>query len=316
MSVAKTVAGIDVSKDRLDVCLLSEGAHRPVRASVATEARADLIARLRRARVALVVVEPTGGYERDLVAALDRAGIDTALVNARQIRDFARAAGLLAKTDRLDARVLAEYGRRMAPRPRPRRSARRQDLCDLVRRRRHLVDMRKGELTRRHQAGSALLADSIARVTAALDAEIRALEARIAKTIAADPDLAAQADRLRSMPGIGPASAAALIAELPELGRMTRRQAAALVGLAPFNRDSGTWRGKRSIWGGRADLRKALHMAALSASRADGPLRAFNTRLKEAGKPHKVALTATLRKMIVQLNAMSRDGKHYQNNPV
>lgn len=302
-SVAKNVAGIDVSRDRLDVCVLPAGTGFPV----ATGKPAALVERLRRAAVDLVVVEPTGGYERAVVRALDAAGIAVAVVNARQIRDFARASGMLAKTDRLDARILAEYGLRMAPEPRPRRAEAVQHLCDLVRRRRQLVEMRKGELTRRRQVETAVLADSLDRLIHTLNAEIKAVETLMREALQADPDLAAQVACLCSMPGIGLVSAATLIAEMPELGTLTRRQAAALAGLAPLNRDSGLWRGRRSIWGGRAALRSSLYMAALSASRATGPLQDFYRRLRDAGKPHKVAMTALLRKMIVQLNAMLRD---------
>ena len=307
MTVANTVAGIDISKDEVDICVLPDGP----RVSVATETLGRAVATLKRQGVALAVVEPTGGYERPVVDRLEEAGIAVALVNARRIRNFARAAGLLAKTDRLDARVLAEYGQRMAPTPRPRPSRAERDLNEMVRRRRQLIEMRKAELTRRRQVEHIDLRADIDRVIRFLDAEIDDIERRIHDAIAADHDLREQDRRLRTMPGIGPVAAATLIAELPELGRLTRRQIAALVGVAPFNRDSGKWRGRRSIWGGRAALRAALYMAAMAASRKAGPLQDAYTRLRKAGKPHKTAITAILRKMIVQLNAMARDRKNY-----
>jgi transposase len=307
-SIAPIVAGLDISKNRTDVCVIEGGTARslpPYRKAPA------MAAALRRRGVGLAVLEPTGGYERPVVAALERTGIAVAIVNARQIRDFARAAGLLAKTDRLDARVLAEYARRMTPEPRPRRTPTGERLCALVRRRRQLVDMRKAELTRRRQAWTADLRRDIERTVAFLTGEIRGLEKRIAALIEGDPDLAAAETLMPSMPGIGPVAAASLLAELPELGRLSRRRIAALVGLAPHARDSGAFRGKRTIWGGRAELRNTLYMGVVAAIRRDNPIRNAYDGLRQRGKPHKLAATAVLRKMIVQLNAMIRERKPY-----
>jgi transposase len=306
-SVTFSVAGIDISKDRLDVCILP-GA---LRSSVATDDLSGLIARLRAAGVALVVLEPSGGFERPVVAALDEAGMAAALVNARQIRDFARGAGLLAKTDRLDARVLAEYGQRMEPEPRPRRSPTRQRLCALVRRRRQLVEARKTEKIHRHQVGEADLLDGLDRHIRFLSKEIGNVEKSITKLVKSAADLSALSCLLRTMPGIGAIASVSLIAELPELGTLSRQRIAALLGVAPFNRDSGYFRGRRAIWGGRAASRNALYMAALSATRTPGSLRDFYNRLRANGKAHKVAIIATLRKMIVQLSAMIRHGQPY-----
>ncbi len=303
--LSSSVAGIDISKTRLDVCILPQGDAF----SVSAEDRDTLSRRLRRKGVGLVVVEPTGGLERQVVAALEKTGIAPAVVNARQIRDFARASGLLAKTDRLDARVLAEYAARMTPQPRERRSEDQQRLCGLVRRRRQLVEMRKGELTRRHQVDVPDLDEGIERSIRFLTGEIKAIERKIKAAL--DAAFASVNRILRSMPGIGLVTAASLLAELPELGRLSRRKIAALVGVAPFSRDSGAFRGRRTIWGGRAELRHTLHMAVISATRQEGSLRNTYQRLRQAGKPHKVATTAVLRKMIVQLNAMIRDNKHY-----
>lgn len=303
----RSVAGIDVSKSTLDVCVLGLGA--PWSSTVADPAA--LARALWRRQVALAVVEPTGGYERPVVAALHAAGVPVALVNARHVRAFARASGRLAKTDRIDAQLLADYARRMTPAPRPPRSQARDRLCALVRRRRQLVEMRKAELTRRSQAHHPELAQDIDRVIALLSAEIRSLEARIARQIDQQPELARSAKLLQSMPGIGPVTAASLLAELPELGQLPRRKIAALVGLAPFNRDSGTMRGRRTIWGGRAGLRHTLHMGVIAAIRHDNPIAKAYRALRDRGKPHKVATIATLRRMIVQLNAILRDQKPY-----
>lgn len=305
--LSRCLAGIDVSKTSLDVCVLAPQG----RWSSRTADPAALARTLRRRRVALAVVEPTGGYERPVLAALQAAGIPAALVNARHIRAFARASGRLAKTDRVDAQLLAEYAQRMAPEPRPPKSEARDRLCALLRRRRQLVEMRKAERTRRQQAPQADIAEDIERSIAGLTVEIRSLESRMAQHIADVPELAHSARLLQSMPGIGPVAAASLLAELPELGRLTRRKIAALVGLAPFSRDSGSLRGRRTIWGGRAELRHTLHMGVIAAIRRDNPIANAYRALRDRGKPHKVASIATLRRMIVQLNAILRDQKPY-----
>jgi transposase len=310
-SVSPTVAGIDISKASVDVCVLAASGPPWTRQETDLDV---LCAALHERGVSLAVVEPTGGYERRVIAALEAADIAIAVINARQIREFARAGGLLAKTDRIDARVLAEYARRMEPAVRERKSAGRERLSALVRRRRQLVEMRKAELTRKHQAGHDDLLEEIEAHIGFLTRQLRAVEARIAEHIAADRELAATDALLRSMPGIGPVAAASLLAELPELGRIDRRKIAALVGLAPFNRDSGSLRGRRKIWGGRADLRQALHMGVIAAIRRDNAFSTAYRRLRDRGKPHKVATTAVLRKMIVQLNAIIRDRKPYLGN--
>lgn len=310
MTISQRIAGLDVSKDRTEVCLLGEeGETRD-----SFEDASLLANRLAREQVDLAVLEPTGGYERALVSALHQAGVPCAVVNARHVRHFARASGVLAKTDRLDARVLAEYGQRMRPEPTPPRPAIRQRLCDLVRRRRQLVDMRKAEQTRYRQAVEPDILEDIETAIGFLTQRIKAVEKRIHDLIVSDPDLQ-QPDRiLRSMPGIGSVLAATLLAELPELGTISRRKIVALAGLAPLARDSGNFRGTRAIWGGRADLRSALHMGVIAAIRTSNPLREAYMKLRDRGKPHKVATTAVLRKMIVQLNAMIRDSGAYQHS--
>lgn len=315
MTIAPPVAGIDISKDTLDIFVTTT----PARAwSVARIHAGGLARELRDAGVALVVVEPTGGYERAVVGALRAQQLDVAVVNARQIREFARASGRLAKTDRIDAQVLADYARRMQPPVRTSKSEDREQLTAMVRRRRQLVAMRTAELTRAKQIETAHstsgdLAGDLADHIAYLSNRIKTIDTQIARHIA-NHDTLAQTNRLlRSMPGIGPVAAACLIAELPELGRVNRRAIAALVGLAPFNRDSATLRGKRSIWGGRADLRQTLYMGLIAITRGNTPLARAYRALRDSGKPHKLAATAVLRKMIVQLNAILREQKPYQH---
>ena len=307
--ITQVVAGLDVSKHGVDACVISGENISTMKHSCMEALARDLALR----GVDLAVLEPTGGYERPVIAALEKAGLAFAVVNARHIRHFARAAGMLAKTDRLDARVLGEYAARMTPESRMRRDAGRQRLCALVRRRRQLVDMRKAELTRRQQADGQDIVDGIELCIAFLTNQIKTVEASIATLIEGDPALANAEKLVRSMPGIGPVAAASLLAELPELGQLTRRKIAALVGLAPQARDSGAFRGRRTIWGGRADLRNTLHMGAIAAIRRDNAIQQTYRRLRDNGKPHKLATTAVLRKMIVQLNAMIRDQCPYRN---
>lgn len=307
--IAQIVAGLDVSKHGVDACVISGETISTMKHSRMAELASDLARR----GVELAVLEPTGGYERPVIAALEEAGIAFALVNARHIRHFARAAGMLAKTDRLDARVIAEYAARMMPESRPQRGALRQRLCALVRRRRQLVDMRKAELCRRQQADGQDIVEDIEGCIAFLSTRIKDIEDTIAALIESDPPLANAEELLQSMPGIGPVCAAALLAELPELGQLTRRKIAALVGLAPHARDSGAFKGRRTIWGGRADLRNTLHMGVIATTKGDNQFRKTYRRLRANGKPHKLATTAVMRKMIVQLNAMIRDQCPYKH---
>lgn len=306
--IAQTVAGLDVSKRGVDVCVICDGTVSTKGYVCMAALGRDLASR----GVALAVLEPTGGYERPVIAALEAAGIAFALVNARHIRHFARAAGMLAKTDQLDARVLAEYARRMTPESRPQRTAIRRRLCALVRRRRQLVGMRQAELTRRQQADGQDIVADIEDCIDFLAGRIEDIEAAVADLIKSDRQLAKAEHLLRSMPGIGPVAAAALLAELPELGQLTRRKIAAIVGLAPHARDSGAFKGRRTIWGGRAELRNTLHMGVIAAITRDNPFQKTYHRHRINGKPHKLATTAVLRKMIVQLNAMIRDHAPYR----
>src|SRR4051794_40671379 len=310
MDKAPTFVGIDVSEHRLDVHA------RPSGEGFATdhddEGVAGLVERLAALAPALVVLEATGGLEVRLAAALAAAGLPVAVVNPRRVRAFARAAGRLAKTDRLDAEAIARFAEAVRPPARPLPDEATRHLGALVARRRQLLEMLVAERNRRHVAGPSL--------REGIDAHLRWLEEALAG-IERDLDAAvresavwrAREELLRSVPGVGPVSARTLLAELPELGSLTRRQTAALVGVAPFSRDSGRTRGKRAIGGGRAALRACLYMAVVAAVRAGNPAVAgFYGRLRAAGKPAKLALTACIRKLVVILNAMLRTGSAWK----
>jgi transposase len=307
-TIALTIAGIDISKRHLDVHLLPGGEER----RLAADRLSELIAWLKRRAVRLVVAEATGGLEADLAAALEDAGLPLAVVNPRQVRHFARGLGLLAKTDRLDARILALYGERVQPTARPRRPAARRRLAALLRRRTQLVGMRAAERQHRLQSREPDLDHDIAAVIAFLDGQIRALERTIVQLIRSQPDLARDASLLSGIPGIGPLLSATLIAGLPELGHANRRQIAALVGVAPLARDSGAFRGKRHVWGGRADIRHALFMGALAAIRPQGPIQQRYQSLVARGKPGKVALIAVMRTILTTANAILRTQTPFQ----
>lgn len=306
--------GIDVSKDRLDVALGAEGAQEAYPNT--TEGCEALLGRLRPLAPRLVVLEATGRHEFEAASALQLAGLAVLVVNPRQARDFARGMGVLAKTDRIDARALARYAAVLAQREdlhfKPLPSEEMQELQALVVRRRQLVGMLVMERPRRKAARRA--------ARASIDSTIRFLEAQL-KAIDRDIDGHLQrnhrelSELLRSATGVGPTTAAILIAELSELGHGSRRQISALVGVAPFNRDSGRLRGRRVIWGGRESVRRVLYMATLSATRHNPTIQRFYARLVEAGKPKKVAIVASMRKLLGILNAMVRDGARFLPAP-
>jgi transposase len=302
--------GIDVAKDQLDVHLRPSGESFTVARD--GEALAGLVERLRGLAPALVVLEATGGYESVVASAIAAAAVPLAVVNPRQIRDFARATGRLAKTDRLDAAAIAHFAEAIRPPPRPIANAEAQALGELVARRRQVIEMIVAETNRRRTATQPRVIRAIERHLAVLQAELSDLDRDIDTAIRNSPAWHADADLLASVPGIGPATLRTLIAELPELGRLTRRQIAALVGLAPINRDSGTLRGRRTIAGGRAPVRTALFMPALVASRSNPVIAPYYKRLRAAGKTAKQALTACMRKLLVILNAILRDRKPWQ----
>lgn len=295
--------GMDVSKGSVVIAVDPTGERWT---SDTTAAAIDaLVVRLRLLGPAIVVVEATGGYERALVAACAMAGLPVAVVNPRQVRAFAQALGRTAKTDAIDAAVLATFGARVQPEARAIPDAATQALAALVVRRRQLIDMIGMERRRLEQA------PPTGRITRDLRNHIRWLgvddvDDEIGTTIQASPVWRVHDDLLRSVPGIGPTTACTLLAPLPELGRLDRRAIAALVGVAPFNCDSGEHRGQRHIWGGRAAVRATVYMAALAATRYNPVLRAFYRRLIAAGKPAKVALVATMRKLLTILNTMMK----------
>ena len=259
----------------------------------------------------LVVFEATGVYDLELREALSQAGIRFARINPARARDFARASGRLAKTDPIDARMLAAFARAMQPATEQAANPARNALARLAKRRDQLVLMRAQEKNRRSEADDRAMAERISRLIEVLDGEIAEIEADIRGLIKADQEIADDAQLMCSLPGVGPVACMQLITKMPELGHVGAKQIAALAGLAPFNVDSGAFRGKRKIAGGRKRVRDALYMAALNAVRRADPFKAFYARLRQAGKPAKLALIAVARKLLTVLNAMMRDRKPY-----
>jgi transposase len=296
--------GIDVSKDRLDVMVLPQGKSFTVGNDKA--GWSALIERLAGLRLAAVGLEPSGGYERGVIRALLAAGLSVRRINPNRLRQFARARGALAKNDRLDARLIAEYVAIMPTRV-VHRDAAAERIAEVVTMRRQLCDEQVAVENQAAHLEDALLRRLAKRRLVRLKADLLLLDKRLAEMVAAEPDLACRYERLTSMPGVGPVLAFSLIAWLPELGHMSRKQIAALVGLAPYDHDSGKLKGSRSIYGGRRPVRNVLYMAALSAGRYNPALKAFRDRLTAAGKKPKVIIVAVMRKMITTLNAMLRD---------
>jgi transposase len=302
--------GLDVSKDRLDVHVRPSGESFAV--AYDDGGLATLLTRLSALQPRLIVLEATGGYEVAVAAALANAELPVAVVNPRQIRDFARATGQLAKTDTLDARVIARFAETVQPAARPLATEEAQALGELVARRRQLVDMLGAEQNRRRQAHDRGLQKRITAHGTWLSRALEELEEDITRLIRSSPVWREKENLLTSVPGIGDVTAHGLIAELPELGQLTRRRIAALAGLAPLNRDSGLWRGRRMIGGGRPGVRRALFMATMVAIRYNPAIAAFYQRLTGAGRPKKVALIAAMRKLLTILNAMLRDQRPWQ----
>ena len=301
MAGADVFIGIDVSKAALDVAVRPSG--EAWRAAADEGGLAELAGRLAALGPTLVVLEASGGYELGTAAELAAAGLPVAVVNARQARDFARAIGRLAKTDRLDAEALAHFAEAVRPAPRPLPDAAALELKALVARRRQLRAMLSAERNRLAAARGRVRAQLQAHI-AWLERALKDLDRDLDRAVRASPLWRARDDLLRGVPGVGPVLSATLLAELPELGRLGRAEVAALVGVAPLNRDSGARRGARSCRGGRAPVRCALYMAALVATRRNPAIRAFYARLLAAGKSKKVALVACMRKLLTILNAM------------
>lgn len=301
--------GIDVSKARLDVAVHDAEEF----AVLNTEAEVDgLCERLKALGPMLVVLEASGGYERLCVARLAHAGLPVALVNARQVREFARATGVLAKTDRLDARVLAHFAAAVRPTVRALPDEQHQALDELLARRRQMVAALVAEKNRLGVARTRMVKRTLRKAVETYEQLLGLLDGELDELIKASPLWREKEDLLRSFKGIGPVSARTLLAELPELGLLNRRQIAALVGVAPMARDSGTLRGHRRIWGGRGQVRAALYMATVTAVRSNVQIRTFYQRLRQAGKPGKVALVACMRKLLTILNTMVRTHTRWQ----
>jgi transposase len=308
------VVGIDVSKAQLDTAFGAEG--EAAAFSNDEPGVSQLLDRLSAMQPSLVVMEASGGYETAAATAIAAAGWRLAVVNPRQVRDFARATGRLAKTDQIDAAILAAFGKAIEPQVTRLPDEEAQALQALLVRRHQLVGMRAQERQRLEHA-QALMRKQIKKHIAWLDQEIDKLDVDITAGLRKSPVWRAKDELLRSLKGIGPVTSGTLLVALPELGHLDRRAIAALVGLAPFNRDSGKMRGRRSIYGGRARIRTLLYMAATAAVRSNPVIRAFYERLKSRGKPHKVAMVACMRKMLTILNAMVRESTPWtpERNP-
>ena len=298
--------GIDVSKSQLDFAVLpsnERGHHANDEAGIAA-----LVSFVRGLGATLIVLESSGGYEANAASALALAELPVAVVNPRQVRDFARATGTLAKTDEIDALILARFGEAVRPEIKPLPDEDARALTAFVARRRQLVEMLVAERNRRAHSHRSLRV-GIDRHIKFLERELENADKDLGRAVEASPVWRAKDNLLQSVPGVGKATSRVLLASLPELGALNRREIAAIAGVAPLNRDSGQYRGKRTTWGGRADVRTALYMAALVASRFNPLLKAFYARLCAAGKPKKVALVAVMRKLLTILNSILKNEK-------
>lgn len=313
MKKTDVFAGIDVSKDSLDVAAYPGG--ESWRVDNSEEGIKELLRLLKKASPSLVVFEATGGLEVKAASSLAAEGLAVAVVNPRQVRDFAKATGRLAKTDALDASVIAHFAEAVKPEVRPLKSEQEQELSDLIARRTQVIQMLVAEKNRLGRTGNKRIRKELKEHIAWLERRLKKTDKDIESAIKDSPVWRVKDDLLRSVPGVGKVLSMALLAKMPELGRLDRRQAAALAGVAPLNRDSGLYKGRRSVWGGRADVRTALYMATLSAVRYNPVIRVFYRRLKDQGKKPKVALTACMRKLIVMLNAMMKNNEpwHHAN---
>jgi transposase len=313
MSDPQVFVGIDVSKAQLDVALRPTADHWHV--SNDEPGIATLVERLRTIQPTLVVLEATGGLEVPVTGALAEAGVPVVVVNPRHAREFAKATGRLAKTDPLDAQGLAHFAEAVRPSPRPLPDAQAQALSALLTRRRQLVQMLTAERRRLQSAPQRIRADIQAHITW-LERRLARTDDDLAAAIRSSPLWRAKDELLQSMPGVGPVLSRTLVAEVPELGMVNRKEIAALIGVAPFNYDSGALRGKRAVWGGRAHVRAVLYMSTLAAVRHNPVLKAFYERLRAVGKAPKVALTACMRKLLTMLNAMLKHQTPWQENYV
>jgi transposase len=309
METSEHIVGIDVSKGSLEVAVIPGGSAWSV--SNEEEGIGALLKRIKPLHPRLIILEATGGLEAAVVTALASLNLPVVVVNPRQVRDFAKATGRLAKTDTIDAQLLARFGEAVNPQPRPLKNEQVKHLQALTARRRQLVRMLTAERNRLSSA-PALVKPNIKAHIAWLEQCLGDINRELHKAIQDSPIWCEKETLLRSVPGVGAVLSLSLLAELPELGALNRKQIAALVGVAPFNRDSGTFRGKRSIWGGRSALRATLYMGTLAAISFNPVIKAFYQRLCMAGKERKVALTACMRKLLTILNAMMKTHTHWQ----
>jgi transposase len=305
----KHYAGIDVSKDYLDLAVLPSKEQRQYANDEGGVKK--LVTRLKKLSPELVVLEPTGGFESPIVAALSAEGLPVAVVNARQIKEYARATGRLAKTDKIDSQVMAEFAGKINPPARPLRDEETEEIKTIMSRRRQLMEMLTAEKNRMAIARKPLKVSIQAHIDW-LKNELDNLDNDLRKRIEDSPVWRVKDNLLQSIPGVGEVLSATLLAELPELGKLNRRQIAALVGVAPFNRDSGYMRGKRSIWGGRASIRTVLYMATLSSTRFNPVISEFFQKLVQRGKAKKVALVACMRRLLTIMNAILKTEKAWQ----
>ena len=304
--------GIDVSKNSLDVCLLPD--QRRWTTTNDRDGVRRLLEALPPAGACLIVVEATGGYQRIVVAELIAAGHQVAVANPRQVRDFARGLGRLAKTDRIDAETIARFGQHVQPRPAQKVPEKQGRLEELTARRRQLIELRTAEKCRLETASTRFVIKSVRGVIEQLDKFIGQVEKELSELVESDQELQCRAAALQTAPGVGAVTAVTLVAELPELGQLNRQEISALVGVAPFNRDSGKFHGRREIWGGRAAVRSVLYMATLTARRCNPVIRKFAERLEAAGKPFKVVMVACMRKLLVILNTILKNNSAWNSN--
>lgn len=317
-SSSRSVAGIDVSKHTLDICIDQSHIDQPSQRFSLGNNDQDidtLIQRLRAANVGLVIIEATGRYHRRLAATLLMANIPTKVINPQRSRDFARSLGKLEKSDPIDADVLACFGRAINPTPDVLPKAGQGDLADLVSRRRALIQVRVAETNRGHDELPKLAAQQSKRLLRLVDQQIEDLDRAIAKRIEADDDWHNKSQIIDSVPGIGPDSANQLVIDLPELGQLNRQEIAKLVGVAPLLRDSGRFRGQRTIGGGRHDIRSTLYMLAHNAVLYCPRFKQFFQNLRSRGKVHKVAMTACMRKLLITLNRMIKTNTLWNQQP-
>ncbi len=312
MSQHKKHLGIDVSKNSFDLFIHETSIHK--KSSMILTDIKQTIKWIKKQKPQLIVLEATGGYERTLVSELVQAKLPVAVINPRMIRDFAKSVGQLAKTDKIDAAIIAQYAATIKPEITRVIDEKNKSLKDLVTRRKQLVYLRSIEKNHKEQAHDQIIIESINLTIETLSHQIEKIEQMISDNIHSDPDLKNKLEQLKTIPGIGDTTAAMLITNLPELGELNRRQIAALVGVAPRNRDSGQFRGKRMTGGGRREVRKDLFMAMICAIRCNQKLKKFYQRLVDSGKPKMVALIAAMRKLLTIINSMFKNSQSWNFN--